>query len=234
MKKNFLLAALCSLFVSATFAQSSPLAPKDYQSKVSNSIKLYRVIKYVDIPVYLNTPDNKTITYCWYKTKISFGEKVRISDNPIQVEVGEYINGRLSMYNTGSYIYKLEWRYDGYITKIVKYNNDGTVINSDSYTYYDANREIRLYGGAVRARLDKPFWLRNYTSIGDEYRLNGYTVSSGKIVEMTIYLTPKGRKYPNQWNQRVVEEVVASINPDGSFGSGFDFNDNVRCASFEN
>lgn len=241
MKKNFLLAALCCLFVSATFAQTSPLAPEDYQSKVRNSTLLYLAIENINIPVYLNSARNVTIQYCWYNTTLQFGNSVRTSEEPIRKEEGCYTNGRLTQYNNGSYIYRISWSSSGAITGITQYYYSGT--HYETYT-------LGMYWVDYKVLESKGKGLSNPASIyisdvllKDEYatdtvlRLWGYCISSGWLCEQIVVkrLGKVRGQLAKGWEDESKIYRLRKINSDGSFAGNqcFDFSDDEKCAYFE-
>lgn len=242
MKKNFLLAALCCLFVSATFAQTSPLAPKDYQSKVRNSTWLYIAIENINIPVYLNSARNVTIQYCWYNTTFQFGDSIRTSEEPIRKEEGCYTNGRLTQYNNGSSIYRISWSSSGAITGITKYNYNG--INYQTYTlsgmYWVDHKALKSKGKGLSSSasiyISDVLLIDEYAS-DTELFLRGYCISSGWLCQQ--YVVKSLGKVRGQlakgWKDNSGIDRLKKINSDGSFAGNqcFDFSDDEKCAYFE-
>lgn len=242
MKKNFLLAALCCLFVSATFAQTSPLAPKDYQSKVRNSAWLYEAIGNINIPVYFNSARNVTIQYCWYNTTLQFGNSVRTSEEPIRKEEGCYTNGRLTQYNNGASIYRITWSPDGVIIGITKYNYNGT--NYRTYAspgrYWVDHKTLKSKGKGLSGPAS--IYISNVLLIDQSasdmhLTLMGYCISSGWLCRQIVN---KGlRKVRGQlakgWEDFSRIDRLRKINSDGSFAGNqcFDFSDDEKCAYFE-
>lgn len=243
MKKNFLLAALCCLFVSATFAQTSPLAPKDYQSKVRNSTWLYIAIGNINIPVYLNSARNVTIQYCWYNTTLQFGNSVRTSEEPIRKEEGCYTNGRLTQYNNGSYIYRISWSSSGAITGITQYDYNGT--NYQTYTlsgmYWVDHKALKSKGKGLSSSASiyiSDVLLKDEYASDTVLRLWGYCISSGWLCEQIVEksLGKVRGQLAKGWKDDSRIDRLKKINSDGSFAGNqcFDFSDDEKCAYFEN
>lgn len=241
MKKNFLLAALCCLFVSATFAQTSPLAPKDYQSKVRNSTWLYKAIENINIPVYLNSARNVTIQYCWYNTTLQFGNSVRTSEEPIRKEEGCYTNGRLTQYNKGSHIYHISWSSSGAITGITKYYDNGT---NYEYTlsgmYWVDHKALESKGKGLSSSASiyiSDVLLTDKHASDTDLLLTGYCISSGWLCEqiVTKLLVKVRGQLAKGWKDYSRIHWLKKINSDGSFAGNqcFDFSDDEKCAYFE-
>ncbi len=242
MKKNFLLAALCCLFVSATFAQTSPLAPKDYQSKVRNSTWLYIAIENINIPVYLNSARNVTIQYCWYNTTLQFGNSIRTSEEPIRKEEGCYTNGRLTQYNNGSSIYRISWSSSGAITGITKYDYNG--INYQTYTlssmYWVDHKALKSKGKGLSSPASiyiSDVLLKAEHASDTELYLVGYCISSGWLCQLNVAksLRKVRGKLAKGWKDDSGIDRLKEINSDGSFAGNqcFDFSDDEKCAYFE-
>lgn len=152
--KRVLFLLLSSLFVGNTMAQTSPVAPTSLEIQTKNSVLLKDVMMgvfllddnnkmiyygntYIRIPLYLSVPQDVTIKYCWYGTKMAFGEEIRVSEEPEYIEEGMYVNGRLTMYKTKTMLKKdqtvfckFNWSDNGEIMSVDKYNADGDLIRS--------------------------------------------------------------------------------------------------------
>ena len=239
MKKNFLLAALCSLFVSATFAQS-PLAPKEPRAQLINYL-MWRDIEFLSIPVYLSTPRDANIKYCWYSTRMAFGEKVRTTEEPYRTEEGQYTNGRLTMYHKNDIFYKFVWNHDGSIKHIILYdengNSRGSIANNSSYRWYSANSSVSYYIGGVRYyyHLDALFVLTKFENTNDGCYIVGYSVKDGYIVNKDYdhYRSNYKRKdYEHvRYNNEYKEAHISQIWSGGK--DSFDPNDPVMCSCYE-
>ena len=172
--KKLLISLLSCLFIASAMAQTSSVAPTSEEIQKKNGSKIYKVIQdffvydyhpYIDkqfvkhayrdlkirIPLYLSTPRDVTIKYCWYSTKMAFGEEIRTSEEPGYIEEGTYVNGRLTMYKSQCWYYATLYYYDefeklasGLATIFYKFNwsADGEIISA--HRYNDAGDEMVL------------------------------------------------------------------------------------------
>lgn len=240
MKKYFFLAVLCCLFTRISLAQSSPMAPTDYKSKVINSTLLYKAIGDVNIPVYLTSARNATIQYCWYSTESQWGSRVRTSENPIRTEQGTYINGRLSDYKGESYFYKISWSSSGVITAIDKYNSSGnhyaTYTLSSIGVYWTDYKNLRSPGKGLSGPTYKHI---SSVLLNHEYAdnsavvLSGYCISGGWLCKeiKRAYLGDVRGQIAKGWIDCSGTSNLRKINPDGSFDGEkcFELNNRARC-----
>ncbi len=238
MKKNLFLTALCCLFVSASFAES-PLAPKEPRAQLINYL-MWRNIEFLSIPVYLSTPRDANIKYCWYSTRMAFGEKVRTSEEPYRTEEGMYTKGRLTMYHKNDIFYKFEWNHDGSIKSITLYNENGDSrgsIANKSYRWYSANSSVNYYIGGVRYyyHVDALFVLTKFENTKDICDIEGYSVKDGYIVWKVYdhYRSNYKRKdYEHVRNNNEYKRVHISQIWSGGKDS-FNPNDPVMCSKIE-
>lgn len=236
-----------------TMAQSGPLVPKSEEARTTNSVYLYKVFgKEVNIPVYLTSNRTVSIKYCWYSTKMVFGESVRISENPYRIEEGTYTNGRLTTYAKDGYIYTLEWYPDGKIKRIRKYDqttgnereavrhyvgdkmviglwlNEGERVNCPGKGLTDA-KYVYMPSGTLET---------NYSYSSDYKELAGFRISSQylcRIVKAKRLWRNNGA-FVKQWQDRSSDEKLVRIMDNGSFYTEnvYDASDKVRCAKFLN
>lgn len=225
--------------------QSNTLAPQGYRLRTINSALLEIAIGNVNSPVYLNLVQDVKIIYRWYDTRMAFGEKVRISEDPIYTEECTYSNGRLSMYKKESIFYKIHWSLEGEITKIVLYNSNGDELRSYSlstYKWYWTSYE-HLEGEKSRGYIHLKDVLITYKYNSSEKRhLEGYRVTDlsfdgsydlkYKRVEST-YGKVKGQ-IAKGWKSYENEKKVADVFPDGRIKKdsnfrNFDVSDQASC-----
>lgn len=240
MKKSFLLMVSCCLFACVTFAQSSSVAPKDYKSQTINSYLLYKAVNNgPNIPVYLTSARDVTIEYCWYKTAMQWGNCVRVSEEPVRIEQGTYVSGRLTDYKKEGVFYNIEWSPTGIITKINKYDKDGKSCGTYAlpYGWYWTDYEaVKLEGkgltspSSVHVRntlVKEKIWCGFY----------GFYFSSGQLIDKntTKELMKVDGQLAKKWVDTSREKVICTFNPDGSVCSSscFDFNNSSKCAYFE-
>lgn len=240
MKKLFLLATFCWLFSNVSLAQSN-MGPKAHKSQVINSAMLYEAIGYVDIPVYLTYSRDVTLKYCWYKTTMQWGNYVRTSEEPIRTQQGAYVNGRLSTYQKGIYLYQISWSSDGEITSIHKYQENGSYSKSYypySFGLYWTNNESLSKTGRRSNTITISHVFLTDRSIGDNYiTLAGYCISSGWLCKKIVqedFMKVKGQ-IAKKWVDHSRTDQLRKINPDGSFSSNdcFDVCNNAKCAYYE-
>lgn len=254
---------LTLLLVSFAFNIANAQIPTHIKIKTINSLMLYKGIEAADIniPVYLDSPSNVNITYCWYQTKEMFGEKVRTSDKPIRVEKGSYSNGRLTLYSKDdskgrediyltkdAYTYRLFWSDDGLITKIERYlTSSGEEMGSLSLydlglTWYDHKSHVVSYDGFVKSV--SQVLIKDISKVSlTRIVLSGYYVRNNTLYSMNYWATRKNTR--QQWSETDFGGGLYRIHPNGSFISKcnyvegykredwFDPDDNVKCDYFE-
>ncbi len=244
MKKSFLLIVSCCLFACVTFAQSSSVAPKDYKSQTINSLLLREASNdhydgSINIPVYLTSARDVTIEYCWYKTAMQWGNCVRVSEEPVRVEQGTYVNGRLTDYKTAKFFYNIEWSPTGIITRINKYDKDGKSCGTYAlpYGWYWTDYEtIELEGKGLTS--PSSVHIRN-TLVKEKTWCGfyGFCFSSGQLIHKRTQkeLMKVDGQLAKKWVDTSWESVICKFNPDGSMCSSscFDFNNSSKCACFE-
>lgn len=226
-----------------TMAQSGPLVPQTKELKTWNSFLLYEVFgKHVNIPVYLNSAENISIQFCWYSTKMVFGERVRTSENPYRIEEGTYINGRLSMYTKEGYSYKLEWSSDGGLIRIRKYSQTTgseypIAFHSRQWTTESTTINCPGKGLIVSTHIYMPKGvLSTERYLKPDYkRLVWYEIKNQclyKITKAKSLERPRGQ-LAQEWMDRSSEERLVNIMFNGSFHSEklYDVNDKVSCGA---
>lgn len=113
---------------------------------------------------------------------MSFGEKVRVSEEPIYIEECIYEHGRLSTYKKGNIIYKLHWSPEGEILEIVSYNSAGVELESFSLKRYNAywTTYAQLEGGKNGLHIIslRDVLLMEKRKTSDKLVLSGYGVSA--------------------------------------------------------
>lgn len=202
------------------------------------------ILKNLCIPLYMSFPENGSVKYCWYDTKMMFGEKVRTSESPSRIEEGTYVNGRLSMYKASDgYIYKFNWvNMSGMVLleSIVKYGVDGSEKMRHSGQIYKYSWEKAKTISAISPKAQSISIYNAYiTSVlrksDGVLRLFGYDFYGGGLRQKYV----DGRYYSRKWNVSKKEEVVFRIMPDGRFAHDkseeinlYDFNDSVRCECY--
>lgn len=265
MKKLLLGLIVSLLSASAIMAQSfqynneetvrNALALYEYDeslffgSKRASSSRTYSsntdeiVLSNLCIPLYMSFPQNGTVKFCWYDTKMMFGEKVRTSESPSRTEEGTYVNGRLSMYKASDgYIYKFNWvniRGMVLLESIVKYRSDGSEDKRYSskiygYTWADTKtfskrignhhtRSISMYNSLITREF--------CPGSGEVLFLFGLDFHHGAL--HTNYV--RGEYCKGDWKVEKGTSFTFSITPDGRFGKSellYDFNDHVRCENY--
>ena len=246
MKKSFLLIVSCCLFACVTFAQSSSVAPKDYKSLTINCYLLWKAFdshNNLDIPVYLTSARDVTIEYRWYKTTMQWGNCVRVSEEPVRVEQGTYVNGRLTDYKKEYVFYNIEWSPTGIITKINKYDKDGKSCGTYvlPYGWYWTDYEaVKLEGTGLAS--PSSVHVRNTLVqekvVNDVFGdLTGWYISSGQLIFKATMkeLRKVDGQLAKKWVDTSWEKVICTFNPNGSVrsSSSFDFNNSSKCACFE-
>lgn len=236
---------LTMLFPAKGSGQSNALAPQGYRLRTINSALLEIAIGNVNSPVYLNLVQDVKIIYRWYDTRMAFGEKVRISEDPIYTEECTYSNGRLSMYKKESIFYKIHWSIEGEITKIVLYNSNGDELRSYSlstYKWYWTSYE-QLVGEKLGGDIFiKDVLLAYKYNSSEKRRLDGYRVDNFrfdgsydlkyKTVESTFGKI-RGQ-ISKGWKRYENEKKVADVFPDGRIKKdsnfrNFDVSDQASC-----
>lgn len=240
---------LSTLFPVSTWGQSSPVAPKNDKLWSVNSFLLYRAIGNVNSPVYLSarlsaSPSVK-ITYCWYDTQLTFGEKVRTSENPVYTEECTYTYGRMTMYRQGGTFYRIYWTSEGEITRIAKYDSNGHEVKSTSLQTFGSSwtsyKQLENHHHII--------YIQNvvFTYYWNKYKymmkLEGYKVSNepwGLSLNLETVSSHYGKKHgqiAKGWTDHKSSKKLADIYYDGrvkteSGFKPFDLNDSASCAQF--
>lgn len=253
MKKLLLGLILSLLSTSAIMAQSFQ---SNDEETVRNALTLHMscwnskvYLEKLCIPLYVATPQNGTVKFCWYDTKMVFGEKVRTGEKPSRTEEGTYVNGRLSMYKrSDNDIYKFNWVNTGnmvLLESIVRYRGDGSEIDRYTREYYPWEKEKTISSRASNHHtrsisMSNALITKEYGSSDGTLILEGYQFYGGRLRQKYA----RGEYIRRNWQQSAGEQHYyqqdyLNITPDGRFSRKglsdeelYDLNDPVRCECY--
>lgn len=244
--KKLLLGLIASILSTSAIMAQSFL--DNNEENVRNAYTLYMSRSYsssflyeLHIPLYVNYPKNGTVKFCWYNTKMVFGEEVRTSESPSRTEEGTYVDGRLSMYKSNDgYIYKFNWgnvRDMVLLESIVQYNSTGNEMSrSQRSTEYQWEKE-KIISARVRKHVRNLYMhnalITQERSQSTSLYLEGYKLSGDLIREKHSSYYKNGYWHYDLFHKM---DIVLRIMPDGRFPSDsprlFDFNNNIKCESY--
>lgn len=244
MKKVVAFLTMLVVLTINAFAQAGAYSSTVVKTK--NVVLLYRAIGDVNIPTMLHSPKNGKVVYCWYPTRMAFGENVRTSETPDYKEEGTYTDGRLTFYKQGAYYYRIKYAADGCIERIIKYNSSGDELENTSLAseklYWTSYKKLDCPGKGLvspssvyisNVLLNREYKSSSYVS------LSGYCIEGSKLVlkRAARELTKVSGQLAKKWVMDDGGSDMATIYDDGRIKSSssfrnFDFSDTVGNSSY--